>query len=983
MKQLGGIPLMAISTDMSDTIPDEKVVIACVAYICARLLELSDETRAATRIQAAYRQWKRGQNIQVGLRSLLEKEAARKEEAARQEQLAFIRRTVAVIKIQAWVRRYLVTQHNVLRSKAIIIQRAWRQYSQNRLRHSQATHIQTAIRCFLARRELTSRKFHRDSTAAVRIQRCYRAFRCRTQVSSAIRGRQEALAATKIQTRYRAFRATKHVQFLRRMRLEDSAALRIQRCYLAFRFRSQVHMASQSRRERAAAICIQSTYRGFVTRKDLVKQKQAAVVIQRAYGRYILRTYLFQLQATQERTLAALTIQTIFRKTRAERDRVCLARNFLRAQQLVKEELAEREWEDTQEAAAVKIQSAFRMYKARRQVNMLRNENENAAAIRIQKCCRCYLARKHFGMALESRRRVTSAMKIQAAYRGYLNRTRFMAMRLAAKVIQSAYRGHCVRATLNQQAQNAIRIQSAFRGYRARSLLRHQQHAARVIQRAYAQYVLRSHLALLQTSQERTIAALMLQKAFRIKQARRDRVVLLHNHARIQQLVREANDEIVALERTAAATKIQRAFRRHVERMHRDTVEQNAAVRIQKAYRLFRSAQLLAKFRAVAMECLAVSKQAAVAAQQEQAAATIQSFWRCATQRARFLQHKHAAMILQSNYRRVLAIRQLHTLRQARADELERARIVAHFAKNAARCLAAITIQRRYRQYRCELANSAARTDAAIIIQSYVRGYLVRRNIARQHRAATVIAVATRQWLAWRASTRLDRAATKIQAMYRGHVTRKKLGKRAREIRRRALEANARFNPKMTLAARTSSALEILLTHKQLSYVLRACENLDVATKLSSRCCVRLVEERAVPVIFQLIRNCNRSAPHIAVMTRALHIIAHLTACQKTVAAVATQKGTFEMLVELIQMYRDKEDILSVTVDILGALAKDEDRVEKMKKEKGAVDRLKAVLDLIERKAKLATKLRRGNMSANGVAVSAAQLKLLHARLSA
>jgi abnormal spindle-like microcephaly-associated protein len=50
-------------TDMSNTIPDEKVVITFVSYLCARLLDLRDETRAARKIQA----WWRALKLQVNI----------------------------------------------------------------------------------------------------------------------------------------------------------------------------------------------------------------------------------------------------------------------------------------------------------------------------------------------------------------------------------------------------------------------------------------------------------------------------------------------------------------------------------------------------------------------------------------------------------------------------------------------------------------------------------------------------------------------------------------------------------------------------------------------------------------------------------------------------------------------------------------------------------------------------------------------------
>ena len=55
VSEIGGIPIMVKSGEMSNTIPDEKVVITYVSYLCSRLLDIRHETRAARIIQAAWR----------------------------------------------------------------------------------------------------------------------------------------------------------------------------------------------------------------------------------------------------------------------------------------------------------------------------------------------------------------------------------------------------------------------------------------------------------------------------------------------------------------------------------------------------------------------------------------------------------------------------------------------------------------------------------------------------------------------------------------------------------------------------------------------------------------------------------------------------------------------------------------------------------------------------------------------------------------
>ena len=56
---------MLKAADMSNTIPDERVVITYVSYVCARLLDLREETRAARIIQLAWRRLRLRRSAQL------------------------------------------------------------------------------------------------------------------------------------------------------------------------------------------------------------------------------------------------------------------------------------------------------------------------------------------------------------------------------------------------------------------------------------------------------------------------------------------------------------------------------------------------------------------------------------------------------------------------------------------------------------------------------------------------------------------------------------------------------------------------------------------------------------------------------------------------------------------------------------------------------------------------------------------------------
>ena len=57
IKQLHGVPYIIKYTDMSNTLPDERVVIVFLSYLSRRLLELSHDRRAAITIQRSWRRY--------------------------------------------------------------------------------------------------------------------------------------------------------------------------------------------------------------------------------------------------------------------------------------------------------------------------------------------------------------------------------------------------------------------------------------------------------------------------------------------------------------------------------------------------------------------------------------------------------------------------------------------------------------------------------------------------------------------------------------------------------------------------------------------------------------------------------------------------------------------------------------------------------------------------------------------------------------
>ena len=197
---------------------------------------------------------------------------------------------------------------------------------------------------------------------------------------------------------------------------------------------------------------------------------------------------------------------------------------------------------------------------------------------------------------------------------------------------------------------------------------------------------------------------------------------------------------------------------------------------------------------------------------------------------------------------------------------------------------------------------------SATRLQAVVRGSLARRqhklmiakrNDIKRQQSSNVIQKWWHSKLSRVQFLRIRRAAVRVQSFYRGYRVRLLASKNVTAVRLRLRTVSAQAQKHMTIGARGDSALELLLTHKQLSFVMKACENLDAVTRLSTYYCEKMKNMHAIPIIFQLIRynqisvyvysisllnslflrfkrSCNRSKPHMEVLVHAVRILLHV-----------------------------------------------------------------------------------------------------------
>eukprot|EP00116_Pleurobrachia_bachei_P000377 sb/3460639/ len=477
MSGLAAVPSMVFPQDMIGTIPDERVVITFVAYLCASLVDISQEFRAAQRIQ---RLWKRYKFLQrheemrgvrkdvIKVQSLMRMVLAgkkldylranreailaeRREYAARRIQQGwrgakevklargeFLAKREAAVKLQQWYRGILEVRWRDRICAARKIQSVWRGHrARCQLERAQSSviKIQAAYRghqCrrrFLAQRSAASVisarwkatiEFQTQRAAACTVQRYWRGHAARVRVEK-LRAAKEACLY--IQSVFRGVRVRRHIARTR------NAAITIQQTY-----RAVCAMRAERGRylaKREAAVTIQRVYRGVMVRREMELRRAAVIKIQAAVRGWVVRL------CVERQRRAASTIQIWYRS------------HTLMVQ--------ERDIYQSKRVAAVSIQSLWRMLLVQRRVTM-----ETKAVTRIQTAWRAHRDRKHF-LVVRS-----SAISIQAAWRRYKIRKQSEQARLAllrsVLTVQSLYRGGAVRRHLVAQQNSATLLQAVYRG---------------------------------------------------------------------------------------------------------------------------------------------------------------------------------------------------------------------------------------------------------------------------------------------------------------------------------------------------------------------------------------------------------------------------------------------------------------------------------------------------------------------------------------
>ncbi|XP_076352253.1 abnormal spindle-like microcephaly-associated protein homolog isoform X2 [Tachypleus tridentatus] len=130
--------------------------------------------------------------------------------------------------------------------------------------------------------------------------------------------------------------------------------------------------------------------------------------------------------------------------------------------------------------------------------------------------------------------------------------------------------------------------------------------------------------------------------------------------------------------------------------------------------------------------------------------------------------------------------------------------------------------------------------------------------------------------------------------------------------------------------------------------------HLDVVTRLSASCCEKIAEGSAVEILFQLIRSCNRSLPHMELIKYSTNILLNLAKYDKTVDSVWTVTGSLDTLLDLLRIYREKgETIFSKVCTLLWIFFQDPGKASVMKSNKNVMEKIKSLHYLTCRRHKM------------------------------
>nr|XP_060500001.1 abnormal spindle-like microcephaly-associated protein isoform X6 [Panthera onca] len=793
VRDLGGIPAMIHHSDMSNTIPDEKVVITYLSFLCARLLDLCKETRAARLIQTTWRKYKQKTDlkrhqerdkaariIQSAVISFLSKQRLKKEINAALAIQKHWRRLLAQRKLLMLKKEKLEKVQN---KSASVIQRYWRRYSTRKqflkLKYYSVI-LQSRIRMIIAvtsykryrwatvtiqrhwlaylRRKHDQQRYEMLKSSSLIIQSVFRRWKqhkMQLQIKAAII-LQRAFREWHVRKRAKEEKSAVVIQSWYRMHKELQKYIHLRSCVVIIQTRFRCLQAQKSyKRRKEAILTIQKFYRahlkGKTERANYLQKRAAAIQLQAAFRGMKARNLRRQIRAAcvfqsywrmRRDRFRFLNLKKITIKLQAQvrmhqqlqkykkiKKAALIIQIHLRASILAKRALAS--YQKTRSAVIV-LQSAYRGMQARRKfIHIL------TSIIKIQSYYRAYISRKKFLRLKHATVKLQSIVKMKQTRKQYLH------LRAATLFIQQWYRSIKVAALKReeyvQMRESCVKLQAFVRGHLVRKQMRSQRKAAVSLQSYFRMRKMRQHYL------EMYKAAVVIQNYYRAYKAqvsqRKNFLQVKRAVTCVQAAYRGYKVRQLIKQQSIAALKIQTAFRGYSKRKKYQYVLQST-IKIQRWYRTYRTVRDV-RMQFLETKAAVISLQSAYRGwkvrtqirRELQAAVRIQSAFRMAQTQKRFRLFKTAALVIQQHLR-------------------------------------AWSAGKKQRMEYTELRN------AALMLQSTWKGKIVRRQIRKQHKCAVIIQSYYRMHVQQKKWDIMKKAARLIQMYYRAY----RIGRRQRQL---------------------------------------------------------------------------------------------------------------------------------------------------------------------------------------------------------
>lgn len=583
-------------------------------------------------------------------------------------------------------------------------------------------------------------------------------------------------AAKKIQKVFRGWMARTLVTRMQRAATKIQAVVRSSLC------RIHIHRSEEEKQQRAAR------------EAHLKRQSAACIKIQERIRMFLRRLELIRQHRARKlrRHCSAKAIQKMFRLYCQKREQRILL-------QLEAERTADERRIHLQHDAARRIQNMFRAFKMRRITRVVSMEQKRRAhaATKVQALVRGVLTRvwfKHYRMyrrqqELSSSKNLRAIIRIQAAWRCGLAKRELKRRRTeknyrerVALLFRSARRIQCaIRCYLAQRTVKPLRAQ-------------HQRRVAAVdsIQRRYIVFRTRCEYLRRRDALRRMKSAALIQVWFRERVILNKHKEAARYHAAIQRRQR------LALLQTQSAVLLQSVMQaimssRIVESTRCTYMKQSAvALTVQKVGRGLTSR----RDTAVLKNCAKiVDTRRRIATQRHKAACTIQRATRCflAKKRTENLRLKRAAaLMISKTYRMHRGKQELRKLKAAKNAILQEksVRCIQKLARKFLRRLELRRLDEYYAEKHRQKRILMRKEEAAVSIQAIWRGHATRRETTAERNRLlqnTIDAIRIqRQFRAYRFRTQINAevsrrqslkrqrriAAIKIQSFWRGVLAR-------------------------------------------------------------------------------------------------------------------------------------------------------------------------------------------------------------------